>query len=274
MTVYLGLDGGGSGCRARAEDGSGRIIGEGHAGPANVTSDLYGAAQAILLAADAALCGHDPQDVVACLGLAGAVHPDIIARMERRLPFGRIRIVTDGAIAIKGALGDDDGILAAIGTGSVFVVQRGGHQREIGGKGLILGDEGSGAWIGRALLSAALNAKDGFSPVTPLLQDILDRMNGPDGIIAFAATARPADFAALAPLVTPSDDDAAKVIMDKARHHVLAAIAVLQDHDRWPVVCVGGLAEVYSSAILKVWPVAPAKGSPLAGALALARTLR
>ena len=64
-------------------------------------------------------------------------------------------------VALKGALGDDDGITAAIGTGSVFGVQRGGRVRMIGGWGFQLGDHGSGAAMGRALCDQALLAHDG-----------------------------------------------------------------------------------------------------------------
>jgi glucosamine kinase len=273
MKLYLGLDGGGTGCRARAEDTFGRVIGEGQAGPANVMSDPDAAERAIFTAATAALGSHDLGQVTACLGLAGAVHPDIVEHMERAFPFARTKVVTDGVAAVKGALGDSDGIVAAIGTGSVFVAQRAGQQREIGGKGLILGDEGSGAWIGRALLSAALRAQDGFSPVTPLLQDTLQNMNGPEGIIAFAALARPADFAALAPNVTQSHDPAARAIVTRATDDVLAAITILQNGGPLPVVCLGGLAPVFAAAIGNIWPVAPARGTALDGAVALARSM-
>ena len=64
-------------------------------------------------------------------------------------------------MALKGALGDDDGITAAIGTGSVFGAQRAGAVRMIGGWGFQLGDHGSGAVMGRSLCARALLAHDG-----------------------------------------------------------------------------------------------------------------
>jgi glucosamine kinase len=273
VTVFLGLDGGGTGCRARAEDAVGRVLGEGHSGPANVMSDMDSAEVAIRVAASAALGPVDPVQVWACLGLAGAIDPSAVAQLAHRLPFARTRIETDGFIAVKGALGESDGIVAAIGTGSVFVTQRGGQLREIGGKGLILGDEGSGGWIGRALLSATLRAMDGFSPMTPLLHATLDRMGGPDGVIAFAAAARPADFSALAPAVTDTNDPAACIIMAAATHDVMASIALLQRNSILPVVCLGGLASIYAPTISAAWPLVPAKGTALDGAMQLARTV-
>jgi glucosamine kinase len=41
--LCLGVDGGGSGCRAALCDAQGRIVGTGHGGPANATSDFDGA---------------------------------------------------------------------------------------------------------------------------------------------------------------------------------------------------------------------------------------
>jgi glucosamine kinase len=98
-----------------------------------------------------------------------------------------MRIETDAITAVKGALGDRDGIVAAIGTGSVFASQRSGVIRQIGGWGLVLGDEGSGARLGRSLLAAALGAVDGFRPMTPFLRAILDEHGGSEGIISLFA---------------------------------------------------------------------------------------
>lgn len=271
MTVYLGLDGGGSGCRARAWDASGIVIGEGMAGPANIMTDLEEALSAILAAGAEALGGHDPRRVSACLGLAGASQPDKRDQLAGLLPYATCRIVPDWHIAAKGALGENDGIVAAIGTGSVYVAQRDGKLHAIGGRGLILGDEGGGAWIGRVLLSAALRAVDGLGSLTPLLDNVVGHMAGPEGIITFAAAARPADFAALAPMVTASDDAAAGTIMREARAHVLAAIERLQQGADLPVVCLGGLAHAFSDAICEFWTVIPGRGTALDGAHAVAR---
>ena len=76
MTLYLGVDGGGTGCRAAVADGSGRVLGQGAGGPANIWTDPDGALASILAAArqalEAAAPRADPADVVAGLGLAGA----------------------------------------------------------------------------------------------------------------------------------------------------------------------------------------------------------
>ncbi|WP_372840053.1 BadF/BadG/BcrA/BcrD ATPase family protein, partial [Phaeovulum sp.] len=210
---YLGVDGGGSGCRAVLADATGQILGRGAAGPANVFSNPQGALENVLTASAQAMAGVcAPAEVIAALGLAGVnVAGDGLAQ---ELPFARARIESDVVIAIKGALGDAPGIVATIGTGSVFARQQGSELRVIGGWGLTLGDEGSGAWLGRALCARALLAIDGFTEKTPLLAELVTDFGGPQGIVGFAARATPADFAALAPRVAGLDDPAALALMD------------------------------------------------------------
>jgi len=276
MTLYLGIDGGGTGCRAAVADGSGRILGEGRAGPANIASDVMGARDNILAATREALTlatGSDeglPQ-LIAGLGLAGANAAGAAGALQAALPFARLRIETDAIAAVKGALGDRDGIVAAIGTGSVFASQRAGAIRQIGGWGLVLGDEGRGARLGRSLLAAALGAVDGFRPMTPLLRAILDEHGGMEGVIAFSMAARPVDFAVLAPRILASDDPAACAVMDEAVADVAASVAVLQDGPPLLVTFIGGLGAAYAERLAGRWVIVPPLGSALDGALMLAR---
>lgn len=272
MQFFLGIDGGGTGCRAAVADASGIVVGRGEAGPANIASDPVGAARNILVAAEAAIAAAGGVSVAAAgLGLAGANAAGAAERLRDALPFRRVAVVTDGITAVKGALGAGDGVVAALGTGSVFAVQRGGAIRQIGGRGLVLGDEASGAWIGRAALTAALRAVDGFQPVTPLLAGLLEEMGGPEGVVAFSLRARPVDFAALAPRVVDSGDPAAFAIMARAQADVAEAVALLRGGDDLPVVFLGGLGTVFAHRMAARFPVRAAIGTALDGALMLAR---
>lgn len=272
MDLFLGIDGGGTGCRAVLADGSGRVLGRGEAGAANIASDFAGSVDNILRATRVACGGRDLSVIHAGLGLAGANAAGAAERLAAALPFARLRVETDGYTAVRGALGDQDGIVAAIGTGSVFAAQRGGQVRPLGGWGLVLGDEGSGAWIGRAILSAALRAVDGFQPMTPLLASLIEAHGGPSGVVTFSLSAKPGDFARLAPQVLDSPDPAARAVMDRAHADVSAAIALLQGGDHLPVVFLGGLGPTYAATTTR-WPIQPTKGSALDGALSLARSL-
>ncbi len=279
MALYLGIDGGGTGCRAAVCDASGAILGEGFAGPANIASDPEGARGNILAAAAAALPrGADMAELVTVMGLAGANVPASAERLRKAVPFASVRIETDAMIALKGALRDRDGIVAAIGTGSVFAsqsrscgIEAGMEVRQIGGWGLVLGDEASGAWICRSLLSRALRATDGHVARTPLLDQLTQEFGGPAGIVTFAQSASPADLAAFAQRVTGSDDPAARAVMLAADAEVAAAVNLLQRQPPVPVVFLGGLGAIYAARLGARWPVAEPCGSALDGALWLAR---
>jgi len=274
MQLYLAIDGGGTGCRAALADSQGRVLARADGGPANIASDPDGAARNVLAVTRAALTAAALTDALpgltVVMGLAGANVPPALARFRAALPFTAPRILSDATTAVTGALREADGIVVALGTGSVFVRQRGGSLHSIGGHGLILGDEASGAWLGRGLLSASLRAVDGLGPMTPQLQAVLDQLGGMDGVIAFSLSARPADFAAFAPRVVEADDPVAMTLMERAEAEIAAAVGVLQPDPALPVVFSGSLGVRIAGRFADRWDVRPALGSGLDGALWLA----
>lgn len=280
MQLFLGLDGGGSGCRAAVADAGGRVIGRGESAPANVWSDPDGALASIVAAARAAMAaadaGEDLSRVTAVLGLAGANVPGTGEALAPRLPFASARIEWDAPMALKGALGPEDGITAAIGTGSVFGAQRRGAARMIGGWGFLIGDRGGGARIGRAALETAILAHDGLTTQTPLLRQLLADHGGPAGIVGFGRSAAPADFARLVPQVLAAEtagDPAGRTIMAGAEAAVAAAIDALQADGPLPVCFLGGLGPEFARRLASRYPgmIRPAAGTGLDAAVAMAR---
>lgn len=271
MRYFLGIDGGGTGCRAAVCDASGRILGSGNAGPSNVMSDNAGARANILAAANQAAEAADVrvEDLHAVLGLAGAN----TSNWRITLPFATTRVVSDAEIALNGAFAGQDGIAATIGTGSVFACQNGGVVRVIGGWGLVLGDEASGAWMGRELLSRAVRAADGLVPLSPLLATLTGEMAGPEAIVRFAKKARPVDFGRFAPrIVTTPTDEAAAAILADADRWVRRYIDHLQTGSL-PICFLGGLGAVFAARLAPHYPglIRAAAGSALDGALRMAR---
>lgn len=274
MDFALGLDGGATGCRAVLTDREGRVIGRGEAGPANIMSDREGALQNIMAAAEAALAGRAPREVAAVLGLAGANISGARQWLGPMLPFGRARVVHDAVTSVAGALGQADGIVAAMGTGSVFSRQLGSQVVSIGGWGLVLGDEGSGGWIGRRFLSHALRAGDGLAVASPLAEAMVARMGGPAGVVAFARSATAADFAALVrEIVAAQGDSAAEAVLDAAAAEVAQAVGALQREPVLPVAFIGGLGPFFARRLAGRWPQRAALGTSLDGALRLAQEL-
>lgn len=271
----MGIDGGGTGCRAVLADAGGRVLAQAAGGPANVMSDPEKALASVLAVAAEALAGRDGADCAACLGLAGADVAGAGEWMPARLPFARALVVQDAETALAGALGDADGIVAALGTGSVFSRRLGGAVETVGGRGAVLGDEGGGAWLGKRLLARTLRAHDGLERHSPLTRALLAEMGGVPGIIAFARQAGGADFAARARVLAEAPDDpAAAGLLAEADAQIAAYVTRLQPPgEPLAVTFTGGLGPLFAARLAPLWPQREPLGTPLDGALSMAFSL-
>lgn len=266
--LYLGIDGGGSGCRAALVDGAGRLLARAEGGPANMATDFEGARARLDALAREVIGAHPMTGVRGVLGLAGANFSGAASRMAEAMPF-QARVVQDVATSVRGALGRRDGIVAAIGTGSVFARQMNGTLRSIGGWGLRLGDEASGAWIGHRMLQHITRIIDGYTAPSPFAAALAGEFGGGPGIVKFSLTATPADYARLAPRVlAEAEDSTAAQVLAEAQAEIRRAIGVLQPPQPLPVVWIGGLGPALA---LPDWTNLPPKGNALDGALAMAQ---
>ncbi len=174
---YLGVDGGGSKCRASVADAQGRVLGSALAGPANPFHGVEEARQSIESAARGALEAAGLHSVslgqlVVGAGLAGVNLPGLYQVMrEWPHPFAAFYLATDLRIACIGAHQSDEGAIIVTGTGSCGYVRVGGEERLIGGYGFSFGDQGSGAWMGLEAVKAVLLAVDELGPETQLTGD-------------------------------------------------------------------------------------------------------
>lgn len=275
--LLVGVDGGGSGCRAAIADASGRVLGRGAGGPANAFTDMDGAAASVRAALDAACAAAGLRRAVAHVGLAGILTPAHAAAMAARLPLPRVAVTEDAPTSVAGALGDRAGVLLAVGTGTMIAAQAAdGAQRFVGGWGLQVSDQASGAWLGRALLERVLLAHDGLLAPSDLTRATLaDFPDGPAGIVAFAAAARPADYARLAPAVADAaarGDPAGRALMRRGAAYLNRAIACLGLGPDGVLCLTGGLAPRYRALLRPAFRarIRPAEGTALDGALRLA----
>ncbi|GLK75432.1 N-acetylglucosamine kinase [Methylopila jiangsuensis] len=279
--LFLGVDGGGTRCRARLADAQGRPLGEGVSGPANARRGAGAAISACVEAARAALAnaGLD-QDafgrVHAGLGLAGVCQSaGREAALAEPHPFASRALTTDFAIACLGAHGGGDGGVVIVGTGSVAYARTGDHEIRIGGWGFEASDDGGGAPLGREALRHALRAADGLEPFGPLARDTLEAVGGdPEAAVAWVGAAGPAEFGTLAPkVVAHADaDPAAAALLDEAAARVSALALRLAGWGAERVALAGGLAGVYAPRLSRDAQavLATPLGDPLDGAVALA----
>ncbi|WP_416984724.1 N-acetylglucosamine kinase [Streptomyces sp. T028] len=327
QAFVVGLDAGGTRTRAVLADlGDGRPRGEGTAGPGNaltvsgpdlaghLTEALSQAVPAPLRARVAAVAG----------GFAGAGHQaqgaDEPGRVRARtalttalarlgITAGTVDVHSDIETAFAAAPGHPaDGLVLVAGTGAVAArIAARVPAATSGGDGWLLGDDGSGFWIGRAAVRATLRAADGRGAPTALVRAVGRELGLPPGVLPpegygitdtarWSATLRtayrahllpavmdrpPVRLADHAPLVVAAaqeKDAVAAEILREAARRLAGSVEALAPRPGEPLVVTGGLlaphgplltplTEGLAHLALTVTPVSD--GSP--GAVALAR---
>ena len=282
--LLLGIDGGGTQCRARLSTYAGNTLGEAATGPANlrlgVGTSLSAVVDAARLCLDrASLPRQNIARIVACLALAGASEPGhLAAAQSHRHPFRKAVVTSDAHAACVGAHGNEDGGIIIVGTGTVAWAAIRGKTHRVGGWGLPISDEGSGAWIGSEALRRALWAHDGRIAWTPMLRALFaDFADDPHAIVGWIATASPRDFGSFAPRIVDyasRGDPVAIELMQMAASHIDGLAARLIALGAPGVALVGGFAAAvrpWLAPATKMHLIEPA-GDALQGALMLARS--
>ena len=280
---YLGVDGGGTGCRARLETHDGRVLGHGTAGPATLRLGVDTAWASIMAAGtaamnDAGLAAPDRPRVHMAIGLAGLGRAGMLEQLKG-VPhgFASIHIVSDGTAACLGAHSGRDGAIVIAGTGSIGLGRVEGRDIRVGGYGFPASDEGSGADIGLQAIKLALKAHDGRHPQTPLLVAIMQRFeSNPASVIAWMDRATATDYATFAPVVlhhAGQGDEAAQRIIGRAVKEIEGLISALVVAGAPRMSLLGGLA-----ASIEPWlssgvrrQLKPADGDAISGAIILAK---
>ena len=250
---YIGIDGGGTKCRARLKNRKGQILGEGYGGAGNIRLGLGLVWKNIMAAVDetlqqAQLTHADLPDIHIGLGLAGISSPTgAQVTIESGPDFGSIRASSDAHAACLGAFSGKDGAILIAGTGSAGYIYHKGVGRGVGGWGFEVGDDGSAAGLGRTALRAALRGYDGIARATDFTQEIITSFGGQAAdVIAFVDTATPNDYGALAPLIIKHAEQGDPVAIDLVQSvageiglylHRLSALGAVQ------IALVGGLAD-------------------------------
>lgn len=237
MSLFVGVDGGGTRTRAVVIDGDGRELARAEDEGAVVTAHRPDdAAEAVRRVVEAALekCGRRDRADGLWAGLAGAgtaAPRAAVTRALRRLDLAeRLVVGTDVEAAFYDAFGDGPGLLVIAGTGSiVWARYADGTERRVGGWGHRLGDEGSGYWIGLEGLRRLTSSEDGRTAPTAMEAPLLDACGV--GTVAEAVgwveTASKSRVASLAPHVVAcadAGDEAALTIVSEAVQHLVTMV--------------------------------------------------
>jgi len=272
-TLWVAVDGGGSGTRLRLFSPGGTLIGEGEAGP----SALSFGAEAAWAAIETAMRRARPEgwtwgDVAMGIGVSGAATPVWAQAFLAAQPgLALLALDNDGLTTVLGGHGGKPGAVVAAGTGTVgMALCADGSRQLVSGWGWRFGDEGSGAWLGRAAVALAQQAMDGRLRAGALARAVWARCG--EDRATLAAWCRDADAtscASLAPLVFEVDDPAARRLLASAAK-ALGQVAQALDA-RLPLAMAGSIGQRLAEQL----PLAqrrrlvPAQGGPLDGALHL-----
>jgi glucosamine kinase len=283
--LLIGVDGGGSGSRARLEDLEGHVLGAGQAEPAAVRFGIDRSLAAVesvarATAADAGLPPDSLSAMDAVVGLAGVGRKGVLESLiARPHPFRSVRYLNDATIACLGAHQGRDGGIVIVGTGSVGLAVLGEREVRIGGYGFPVSDEGSGADLGLNAIRVALRAHDGRTRSTRLTRAVMARFgNDPFELVAWMDDATATDFARFAPLTMDCAEDGdplARRIVDRAATEIGGLVQRLIECGAPHVALLGGLAprlELWLSEHIRS-RIVPAKGDAIDGALCVARAL-
>lgn len=175
----LGIDVGGSKTVCVLADDHEQVIARGREEGANLQGAGELALEKVLHAVmESTLQGTGVQPSAICLGIAGvdrAADEAVVRSIMTRIGYkARILVVNDALIALQAGIGDQPGIVIVSGTGSIaYGRNENGEASRAGGWGYVLGDEGSGYWIGRLALRAVVRHADGRGRVTSLTPRLL-----------------------------------------------------------------------------------------------------
>jgi glucosamine kinase len=281
--LVAGVDGGGTGCRARIQDADGRLLGTGIAGPAALRVGIERALGEVVKACRAALdeAGLGPEalgSVHAAVGLAGVGRKGALEELMRRPhPFRSVAYVHDATIACIGAHGARDGGIVIVGTGSVGFAVVGEREFRVGGYGFPISDEGSGADVGLHAIRLALRAYDDRAVDSNLTRDVMTRFHDdPFEAVAWMDPATATDYATFAPLVlrhADAGDPVARRIVRDAAEQIDELVRRLAECGASRIALLGGLA-----SSMQPWlapdvqrRLVPVEGDAVDGALHLAR---
>ena len=207
--LFLGIDGGGSKCKAIIMNKDNEILGTGISGPGNPLHGFEQATNSItesakLALADAGLTHIELSDLVAGVGLAGVNIPALFDKMAGwNHPFKTIYLATDLLIACLGAHDGGDGAVIISGTGSCGFACVDEQHSIVGAHGFPHGDKGSGAWFGLQGVKQVLLSLDGLVQPTLMSGVLLQKLNckGDTDLVEAVASQKATFYAQQANLV-------------------------------------------------------------------------
>ncbi|MCM0649025.1 transcriptional regulator [Clostridium swellfunianum] len=185
MNYVIGIDGGGTKTALKLADESGKIILSMEGGPCNINSMGKEAVEKMLkelIGASLEKAKLTMEQIkVLCIGTAGVDRPSdklIMEEIIRNSGFNNKTIITNDAVtALYGGVGGSEGVILISGTGSICYGRNNeGDAKRAGGWGHLIGDEGSGYYIGINAINKIARSFDGIEEKTIITDLILEHL--------------------------------------------------------------------------------------------------
>lgn len=254
----VGIDAGGTKTVCQLADEHASVLAEARGPGANLQANGELEVEKALHAVMAEVIGGDRsiRPSAICCGMAGVDRPEDVAAIRAILTrIGQkadLLVVNDALIALEAGAPGEAGVVIVAGTGSIaYGRDADGHAARAGGWGHVLGDEGSGYWLGRQALQAVVRASDGRGQATSLSASVLGHygVGRAQDLVhqIYYGGARPSAIATLGVLVQGAADDGDVValqIIDTGASELAAAATSVASRLRLgvcPVILAGGM---------------------------------
>lgn len=276
----LAIDGGGSKTVARLKHVASGQQWQAAGGPSQLSNNLELAISTVRQLS-LQLCqqaGIGLNEVMACIGLAGAGNPQLHSAFSQQLQlnFAAWQLTTDARTSLYGANNGQPVVMVALGTGSVAMrLCADGTEQQVGGWGFNIGDEGGGAWLGKLAVRQLLWQLDSDNGLSSPLTEALAGICGDNvsRVLPWLKQASATDFAALAPLVFSHHNcPLAQQILRQQAAAIAELVFSCRGQRDLPVVLLGGLAANSQSLLDDELSelIQAARGDALDGGLILA----
>src|SRR6188508_1825493 len=216
MGHVIGIDAGGTKTVCLLADEQGNVVAEARRGGANLQAAGELEVEKVLhQVMEEAIGDRSIAPSAICLGIAGVDRPDdyaVVGAIMRRIGYkARVIIVNDALVALEAGASGQPGVVVISGTGSISYGRNArAEAARSGGWGYVLGDEGSGYWIGRHALRAVVRESDGRGHATAMTPLVLAHFGAsrPDDLVhaIYDGALRPSAIAAVARAVQAAAD--------------------------------------------------------------------
>jgi N-acetylglucosamine kinase-like BadF-type ATPase len=254
----IGIDAGGTKTVCQLADEHANVLAEARGAGANLQANGELEVEKALHAVMTEAVGRDRsiRPSAICCGMAGVDRPEDVAAIRAILTrIGQkadLLVVNDALIALEAGAPGEAGVVIVAGTGSIaYGRDTEGRAARSGGWGHMLGDEGSGYWLGRQALQAVVRASDGRGSATSLTARVLRHygVGRAQDLVhqIYYGGARPSAIATLGVLVQAAADDADAIalqIIDHGAAELAAAatsVASRLSLAACPVILSGGM---------------------------------